>query len=296
MDTLTIDTPHEFSYQQALHFLKRSPQEVLHFIQHERIEKVIYIDEKPVLMAVTANGKQLQVSVLNQRISAAMKEVLIQYMEDWFDLKTDLQPFYAMAMKDRLLRTLVIKYAGYRIIGIPDLFESLCWAIIGQQINLSFAYKLKRSFVMAFGRKFSRKGNTYFHFPLPEAIASLDPDDLLQLQFSRQKAQYVINVAEAFVAGTIAKNRLSILSFQAAKEALMSLKGIGNWTANYALMKTFHFPNAFPLQDAGLHQAIAKQLNLQKKPTLLQIEEQFKKYMGWEAYATLYLWRSLSDD
>jgi DNA-3-methyladenine glycosylase II len=73
----------------------------------------------------------------------------------------------------------------------------------------------------------------------------------------------------------------------------MSIKGVGNWTANYALMKTFRCPEAFPLEDAGVHNAIKNLRKMKTKPTLEQVKRIFKKYKGWEAYATLYLWKSL---
>ena len=73
----------------------------------------------------------------------------------------------------------------------------------------------------------------------------------------------------------------------------MKIKGVGNWTANYALMKTFQYPNAFPLEDAGLHNAIRILRNLDQKPTLEEVKKLFRKYKGWEAYATLYLWKTL---
>jgi DNA-3-methyladenine glycosylase II len=47
------------------------------------------------------------------------------------------------------------------------------------------------------------------------------------------------------------------------------------------------------LEDAGLHNAIKNQLNLGAKPSLDRVKKIFKKYKGWEAYATLYLWKSL---
>ena len=83
------------------------------------------------------------------------------------------------------------------------------------------------------------------------------------------------------------------MPLQEAKHELMKIKGIGNWTANYALMKTFHHPDAFPLEDAGLHNAIRILKRLDRKPTLTEVTKIFKKYKGWEAYATLYLWKSL---
>src|SRR6185295_8612416 len=118
-------------------------------------------------------------------------------------------------------------------------------------------------------------------------------EDLLPLQFSRQKSKYVKLIGEAFAGGAISKEGLSKLSFEEAKTELMKIKGIGNWTANYALMKTFRYPNAFPLEDAGLHNAIKNLLGLRKKPNLKRVKSIFKKYKGWEAYATVYLWKSL---
>jgi DNA-3-methyladenine glycosylase II len=72
------------------------------------------------------------------------------------------------------------------------------------------------------------------------------PQQLLDLQFSRQKAQYVIGIAHAFADGRLSKEKLQQLSYEEAKNELLKIKGIGSWTANYALMKTFHYPNAFP--------------------------------------------------
>jgi DNA-3-methyladenine glycosylase II len=124
-------------------------------------------------------------------------------------------------------------------------------------------------------------------------ISDLNPDDLLKIQFSKQKARYTIGISQEFENGTISKEKLTGLPLSAAKEKLMLIKGVGNWTANYALMKTFRYPDAFPLEDAGLHNALKSFLKLERKPTLDEIIEVFSKYKGWEAYATLYLWRSL---
>jgi DNA-3-methyladenine glycosylase II len=91
----------------------------------------------------------------------------------------------------------------------------------------------------------------------------------------------------------ISKASIAALSFSEARQTLMSIKGVGNWTANYALMKTFRYREAFPLEDAGLHNAIKRLKNMAEKPTVEQVRRIFKKYKGWEAYATLYLWKSL---
>ena len=133
----------------------------------------------------------------------------------------------------------------------------------------------------------------FYLFPTPDAVAKANRDELLSMQFSRQKANYTIGIAEAFASGNISKEKLQGLALSEAKETLMKIKGIGNWTANYALMKTFRYPDAFPLEDAGLHNAIRNLRKLDTKPTLEIVKKIFRRYKGWEAYATLYLWKSL---
>lgn len=294
MYSFSIPVPGEFNFGLCLAFLQRSPHEVLHRCSEDVVTKALRVGNENVVFDLRSGGKDhLLVDVLNRKPSEAEAEQLKNYVREWFDLETDLQPFYRFARKDDLLRSLVKKYYGYRIVGQPDLFESLIWAVIGQQINLSFAYKLKQRFVEQFGKSLVWKGQSYYFFPTVEAVSKINPDQLLALQFSRQKANYSVGIARAFAEGKISKEKLKGMPLKEAKEELIKIKGIGNWTANYALMKTFRYPDAFPLEDAGLHNAIKNQLGLKAKPSLDRIKKIFKKYKGWEAYATLYLWKSL---
>lgn len=293
---MKIDLPENFSYELSLSFLKRSPREVLHRLENETVSKALQVDGKPVIFQITNGNEYLNVNFLNLKTGQITKDIemhTINFIREWFDLETDLKPFYALARKDELLKDLVKKYKGYRIIGQPDLFESLVWAVLGQQINLQFAYTLKQRFVEQFGERINHDGTDYFLFPQPKIVSQLTDNDLLPLQFSRQKSKYVKLIGEAFASNAVSKESLSKLSFDDAKAELMKIKGIGNWTANYALMKTFRYPNAFPLEDAGIHNAIKNLKNMKKKPSLEQVKRIFRKYKGWEAYATLYLWKSL---
>lgn len=291
--SLVIPLPDEFSYPLAVSFLERSPRELLHRVEQGKIFKLLKVDGSNVLFSIQGKDDKLQVEILFGAPSAAGRKTITEYVREWFDLDTDLKPFYSMAKKDDLLKNLVREYRGYRIVGQPDLFESLVWAVLGQQINLAFAYTLKQRFVEKFGERIEVDRQEHFVFPSPQVVAGLSPASLLALQFSRQKAAYTIGIAQAFVDGEISKEKLAGLSLKDAREALIRIKGIGNWTANYALMKTFRHPDAFPLEDAGLHNAIRNQLGLKSKPSLERVKRIFKKYKGWEAYATLYLWKSL---
>lgn len=285
-----IPVPREFSFELSLQFLLRSPKELLHRVTEDRVIKLCKVEGELILFSVRNGNQKLIVDFLH---GGQSKAAVKKYVTEWFDLQNDIEPFYRMARTDDLLKGLVKKYYGYRIIGQPDLFESLVWAVLGQQINLQFAYSLKQRFVEQFGERLQFEGHSYYLFPSVEKVSRLLPEQLLALQFSRQKANYTIGIAKAFLEGVVSKEMLSGMKLHDAKEELIKIKGVGNWTANYALMKTFRYPDAFPLEDAGLHNAIKNQLGLKSKPSLHRVKKTFKKYKGWEAYATLYLWKSL---
>lgn len=290
---MLIPTPIDFSFQLCLEFLKRSPKEILHTIDGEIVTKALRAGNQAVVFSVESAPGGLLVKFSTGEPRDEVKQAVAGYVREWFDLETDLGPFYAMAEKDKLLKDITAKFHGYRIIGQPDLFESLVWAVLGQQINLSFAYSLKQRFVQTFGERLALHDREYFLFPSPETVAVIKAEELLALQFSTQKSKYTVNIAEAFCDGTLSKEKIRQLPLEEAKHQLMKIKGIGNWTANYALMKTFRYPEAFPLEDAGLHNAIKNLKKRDRKPTVDEVKKLFRKYKGWEAYATLYLWKTL---
>ena len=290
---LTIPLPEESSYVHTLSFLRRSPKELLHQLEDDSIFKVIEVEKRPYLFRIEYAPHQLNVRFLNDLPSPEHRQRIETYIRQWLDLDTNLKPFYQLAKTDALLNKLVSDYYGYRIVGQPDLFESLCWAVLGQQINLAFAYTLKGRFVERYGDTVLWEGKPYFLFPHVHFVITIPQEELLSLQFSKQKAAYIIEIARAFEEGLISTESLRGLPLSEAKEILMKIKGIGNWTANYALMKTYRYPDAFPLEDAGLHNAIKNLKKMKAKPSLDQVKRIFKKYKGWEAYATLYLWKSL---
>ena len=107
-----------------------------------------------------------------------------------------------------------------------------------------------------FGKPFQYEDKNYHLFPSPSVIYKLSLNDFLPLQFSRRKAEYLIGVAKKFVSGELSYTVLEELSFDESHKKLVTIRGIGNWTANYVLMKCFRQPEAFPIEDVGVHNAI----------------------------------------
>ncbi|MEF3302879.1 DNA-3-methyladenine glycosylase 2 family protein [Paenibacillus sp. GYB003] len=300
---LTVDTPEPFDFRQALAYLGRSPLECMYRIEGDRVVQAARLEGETVVLDVGAESPgRLQIRIADRygrphEADRSMREAAVRRVREWFDLDTDIRPFYALAERDPVLRRLTRDYAGFRLVRIPDLFEALCWAVIGQQITLSFAYKLKRSFVETFGTSVEHRGGPLWLFPSPERVAEASPDRLADLQFSRQKAAYILEIARLMAAGELTKDMLQRLPDRDAVCArLTAIKGIGPWTAHYVLLRCLGDPSAFPVRDAGIHQAVRRLWRLPHKPTVQELQDRFAAWSPWNGYVTFYMWRSLQDD
>lgn len=189
-----------------------------------------------------------------------------------------------------MLSDLGKKFYGLRLVGIPDLFEALCWAIMGQQVNLAFAYKLKQRLTETFGDSLEWDGRTYRLFPLPDEIAGASLSDLCGLQLTKMKAAAILEAADLMQRGVLSRARLlSLGSFDAAQQELLRIRGVGPWTAHYVRMRCLRDPSAFPIGDAGLRNAVKERLALGRKPTVRELQALFfADWTGWEAYATFF--------
>lgn len=290
---LEIPTPADFNFTECLAILGRSDQELLHTIEDERITKLLTADEERVLFDLSHSGGALHIEFLDHPPSEQGKQAVVRYVAEWFDLETDLQPFYAMAASDPVLREVVERHAGLRIMGMPDLFEAFVWAITGQQINLTFAYTLKRRLIEHFGTSHTATGVEYWAFPSAHTIASLEVEQLRKLQFSGRKAEYIIGIAREIADGRLVKNELLEKTEQQVEKQLVAIRGVGPWSAHYVMMKCLRFTSAFPISDVGLHNALKHQLGMEQKPAIAEIEKLAENWAGWQAYATFYLWRVL---
>ncbi|WP_047980212.1 DNA-3-methyladenine glycosylase family protein [Ornithinibacillus contaminans] len=294
--TIKLNPPKEFNYEECLVFLGRDDQEILYQLKGDDIYKVIRVGDELILCKIGFIKESLQVEFLNGFPSPKAREKVAAYVWEWFDLDTNLAGFYDMATQDSILKEVVPKYAGLRMIGIPDLFEALVWAILGQQINLPFAYTLKKRFVVQYGESISYNGEAHWLFPSFEKVASLTVEKLRELQFSARKAEYIIGIAGHMKNGELTKEALwKQGDYRQVKQALIHYRGIGAWSADYVMMKCLHFPNAYPIADVGLHNALKPLQGNERRPTLEELEALSEKWEGWQAYATFYLWRFLYD-
>ncbi len=291
---IKIHIPKHFSFNETLSFLDRGFDECLYNLTNKTVSKLIDLSDGKGIIKVYQNGANLEVELQKGKISEYNLQETIGYVTEWFDLNRNIEPFYKLLENNLLLSNLAIKYSGSRIISIPNLFEAICWAIIGQQINLTFAYKLKRLLVEKYGEKEIVDNQTYLSFPKPEMLAKANRKDLVEMKFSRQKIDYLMNISNTFIDNQISKDILFACKNKDERiEKLTAIKGIGIWSANYVLMKSIRDLSCITYGDSGLNKAIYTIFKTEKKPSKDAIDIIFKDFKNWESYLNFYLWKSL---
>lgn len=280
-----------FSFEHCVWFLDRNLDDCTHEVIAGKVRKLIELAGEKLLIEVSADERFMLVEILAGNTEAP--ELLVDYVSDWFDLGRDLGPFYELLKEDADLAPL-LELKGLRMVGIPDFFEALCWGIIGQQINLAFAYKMKRRFTEKYGEALLYDGKPYYLFPRPETVQHIAVDDLKAFQFSGRKAEYLIGIAQLFVSGELSKEKLKVLENEPRMfEKLMSVRGIGEWTAHYALLKGLRAMDSIPYGDTGINTALFRLKGIEKKHNRIAVDAFFEQFSGWKSYLVFYLWQSL---
>ena len=294
-NSVFLKLPKDFDFAKCLNFLARSPEEPCHLVKQDVLYKVIKFEDDLILLKIRLRNKSsLSIEFLTKRPKKSIRAKVAKYVWNWFDLETNLKPFYRMAKNDPVLTHISDAYYGLRMVSIQDLFEAICWAVMGQHINLNFAYILKKRFVDSFGERIHIDDRAIYLFPTPEIIAKQTVSKFKKLQFTEKKSEYIIEIAKKMKDGSLTKNTLLEKdSFKEIKKELMGLHGVGKWTAEYVCLRCLKDPAAFPVDDIGLQNAIKRQLRLSAKPSIDEIYKFSRRWKDWEAYATFYLWNSL---
>jgi DNA-3-methyladenine glycosylase II len=212
-----------------------------------------------------------------------------------FTLDADADGFAGLARQDPVFGALIQRLRGVRPILIPDPFEALIWAVIGQQINVTFARKLKLALVDLCGRHLHTDTGTYALAPEPAAITTLDFEQLRAHQFSRQKAAYVLELSQTVAGGALDLFSLASSPFEEAVATLTRCKGVGRWTAEYVLMRGLGVQDSLPAGDLGLRAIIGRWYGFGRHASESEVRIIAEKWAGWRGWSAFYWWFCLQN-
>jgi AraC family transcriptional regulator of adaptative response / DNA-3-methyladenine glycosylase II len=180
---------------------------------------------------------------------------------------------------------------GLRVPTIPTGFDGLCWAIIGQQINVKFAGALRREIVQLGGEPC--EGGMIAH-PTPERVVDIGAAVLTKRRYSRSKADYLVGAAKEVAEGRLDIEGMPDGSAMSAEKTLKAVRGIGVWTARYAMLRG-GFADCAPVGDSALATALQRVHKLDERPDHEAVHAMMQRFAPHRSLATCHLWASLKD-
>ena len=129
--------------------------------------------------------------------------------------------------------------------------------------------------------------------PTPAQFLRLPDAKLRAAGLSGRKVEYVKELARRTRDGSLPILAIHEMDDAAVIETLVSVRGIGPWTAQMVLMFRLGRPDVFPELDLGVQKAVQKLRRMRKLPTPEQMRRFGERYAPYRTYAAWYLWRSL---
>ena len=288
----TIALPKGYRANDVLAFHGRDPQGLAERIEAGRIRKGVLIDGVPVLFDLRFDDAQAHCRIdADGKLSAGAMRQVDEALLNMLALRIDPAPFLKAVRQDPLLGKLARRNPGLRIVQSATIFEALTWAIIGQQINLTFAIALRRTFIEQAGRAHS---SGIWCYPEAADVAKLATTDLTTRKFSRSKAETLLRLAQLVGGGELTLERTD--DIEGLSAALLAVKGIGPWTVNYALLRGYGYPDCSLHGDVAIRAAFQRLLGEESKPDMPRTQALLAQYAPHRTMAAAHLWASLADD
>ena len=287
-----------YSFDLTVHRFVRFKDEIVDRVTPRQYQRLLSVDGKLALATVTDEGTParpyLRVELQGKgKVDLDRPEFATQ-LRHILCTDLDLQPFYRLTKKDELLATITPRFRGLKLVQSPTVFEALVMAVLSQQVNLTFAYSIKKELVETFGETWRVNGELHYTFPSPARFAEQQEEDLLRFRLSRAKAGTLVRLGQAFASGTIQDETLTTLSDDTVIEQLTQIKGIGRWSADIALMRGLARVDAFPGGDLGVVKYVAQGLlGKAEKATEAEMRAFAERWKPYRGLALIYCYAEL---
>lgn len=283
-----------FDFAATARFLRFTESEAVDTFAQRTYRRAVHLGERLYLLNVESRGttaRPLLALTLDgggKATAAEMKQAEI-FMRRIFSTEHDLKKFRAQVAGDPLMSKLEAAHRGLHIARWPTLFEALVISILSQQISTVVAMTLKRRIVEKFGERLTTGSETFLSFPRAERLAQASMEELRALGLSGSKAASIIELARRASERELDEGALEREDNESLITRLTQLRGIGRWTAEWALMLHFGRTDVFPAGDLALRGFVIKYYNDGRMMTEREIRAlAHARWNEWASYAAIY--------
>ena len=260
-------------------------------VGEDRLQKALVLDGVPLVLDLALGARSVDVSLTAGRPIARESWFRAHRIAmRWLGLESDAPAFERRAARSPDIARLVHGRTGLRIPRSTDVFEGLVWVVVGAQVNVAFAARCRAALVELAG---TPAPDGFVAHPAAEHVARLEPADLVRCQFSRRKAEYLIDAARAIVAGELDLEALRSEPVSLVAERLSAVRGLGPWSVQYLLLRAYGFEDCAPAGDVALAEALRRFHDRPERPESAEVTELMKPFAPHRSLATYHLWNSL---
>ena len=273
--------------------LRRRPDNIVDRWDGKTYSRALLVEGKPAEVEVietgTLDNPRLRISVTGAELTSQAKAIVATTLKRMLGLRIDLSDFYSFARRDEKLLELSQRFLGLKPPRFPDLFEALVNGFSCQQLSLTVGILLLKRLAMNYGVPFQKEGSTLYTFAQPGRLAEANVQALRQLGFSRQKGQFLIELAQRVSQKNLDLDDIENLDDDAALKEFFQLRGVGRWTAEYVLLRGMGRLNVFPGDDIGARNKLKRLLNLRKPLGYESVNRILRKWNPYGGFVYFHL-------
>ena len=194
-----------------------------------------------------------------------------------------------LSKRDRKMKGLIPRFGEARLRSRGDAFTTLARSIVGQQISVKAAQAVWDRFAAAVGGTPTQL--------LPAHVQALPVPSMREAGLSGRKTEYLLDLSRHFSQSDRDSDghaaQWQAMDDEAIITELVSIRGIGRWTAEMFLIFHLMRPNVMPLDDLGLLKGISLNYFSGEPVSRAEAREVGEAWAPFRSVATWYIWRSL---
>ncbi len=241
----------------------------------------------------TMNSPNLEVELLADSLSSNIVNLASQQVGWILGIDEDLNIFYRMVAQDQTLAPIVQTLMGLHVPHTVSIYEGLILAILGQQISSHVARMLRTLLIETYGPSLEVGGCVYRAFPPAEALAMASVSGLRTTKLSNRKSEYIVDIATKVVSGELDLEKLHDEPDLEVIRLLTTIRGVGEWTAQWLLVRSFGRSDGFPYGDLALQRTLNSLINGGNTFSSHQTLEYSLRWSPFRSYVTTYLFAVL---
>jgi DNA-3-methyladenine glycosylase II len=292
---VSITLPDNFRVKDFLSFHRRDQQAVAEQVESGRLRKGILWDGQPACMTTEFNGDQVHALLeVDGTLTSADQQRFTGILRHMLGLTQSVDAFEQAHHDHPQLGWLIRQQSGLRVPQTFSPFEALTWAVTGQQITVKAAVALRRNLILAAGIRHSSGIACY---PDAACLGRMHEDVLRQAGFSKFKTQTLLSLSHMANESQLPLDpQLGHASVDALMHRLLTVRGVGPWTVNYALLRGFAWLDGSLHGDAAVRRGVKMLLGVEADVTETQTQAWLAQFCPWRALVAAHLWALSSPD